>query len=381
MDLLPFLTQTRLVEARPGLKLPLARVGLFPRRGGAHFLPTKAGVVVGADERLILYDPELRSPIWEHPVPERASFVCTDDILLYGGVPWPKEEHLVAFDLKTGAVRKTAPVPHYAFFVGLTGSTVAMRVKEAENQYAVCVFDRRTLKEIWRRPSHPELSHAPSAGERYLAPTKFGLSLQCLDAATGTCLWEFAPPGGDPKIKPPLQPNRIGGGFPSVAVAGERVIVTTFQEEVFSLAVENGEQLAHGKPPFRGAYLVTATSMFFAQAYGLSEFDHHQMREVSRVEYRREVEPLYKGQPPTVNGFWLTEDSVIWTTMHGAFMGVGRTPEGGKRVTWGSDVDALMPIGQSPLGHGDYLYYSVVARDRESPQSGLHCYRSSASGA
>ena len=77
-----------------------------------------------------------------------------------------------------------------------------------------------------------------------------------------------------------------------------------------------------------------------------------------------------------MNAFWLSEESVIWTTMHGALMAASRKPgPDGKRLTWCEEIpDALMPIAEPPIGHGDYLY---LTRKGENPE--LYCYKSSPS--
>jgi hypothetical protein len=38
---------------------------------------------------------------------------------------------------------------------------------------------------------------------------------------------------------------------------------------------------------------------------------------------------------------------------------------------------AIMPLGQSPVRCGDYLYYAASSRDLDGPM-GLYCYESAA---
>jgi hypothetical protein len=125
------------------------------------------------------------------------------------------------------------------------------------------------------------------------------------------------------------------------------------------------------RPPFPGINLVTATSIFFFQPFGLSEFDHRAMEEVSRIEFRKEVEPLYGSERPFPCAFWLTHESVIWTNLNGSLMGVSRNKAAdGKRKVW---IDRLPNAGTSiaefPLAWGDYLYFM----DR-GPSLGLYCF-------
>ncbi len=297
-------------------------------------------------------------------------------LLFYGSVPWGNERRILLIDIATGEIRESVVAPRCRF-AGHTARTVVVRVSEGDES-SLCALDRATLDELWRCPADPSLVVCPSIGERYLIATESGLRLRCLDAVTGKLVWEFEPPGDELARKPLDRGNRIGTGFPSVAIAGDRVIVTTIEGKVHALSGETGELLAVETPPFRGPYLLTDTAVFFLQAFGLSEFDHREMREVERIEFRSEVEPLYQGNRPTVNAFWLTEESVIWTTMHGALMAVSRRPgPGNRRRTWMEDLGALMPIGVSPLGWGDYLYYSAVTRDHLG-FGGLHCYGASA---
>jgi hypothetical protein len=209
----------------------------------------------------------------------------------------------------------------------------------------------------------------------YLVTEDLARTLVCLDAQTGEVHWTFQVPDDRPPSGP-MRADRapfIVSGLPSVAVVGEEVLVlsTSPTAPVRRLSLKTGELLAAARPPIWGVYVVTERSIFFKQAFALSEFDHREMREVDRLEYRAEVEPLYKGQDRMVCGMCLTEESVVWTTMQGALMGVSRKrgPDG-RRVTWTDHVGGLIPLGVPPVAFGDYLYYASRAGD------GLRCYRS-----
>lgn len=223
---------------------------------------------------------------------------------------------------------------------------------------------------IWKRETLP--SHIRLSGQRLLLTERFDRQLVCLDASSGAERWCFeAPPEG--KGDDALRSQIIPAGFPSVTVVGDRVIVLTMGFRIFVLLLETGEVLSRAKPPFAGWYLVTDTSIFFKQAFGLSEFDHRELKEVDRIEYRADVEPLYQGRQVSVNAFCLSEESVIWTTGHGALMGVSRKPgPDGRRVTWSHEIPgAIMPFAEPPTLHGNYLYFTKKGTNPE-----LLCFRS-----
>jgi hypothetical protein len=157
-----------------------------------------------------------------------------------------------------------------------------------------------------------------------------------------------------------------------VVVVGERVLVYPMTGLVYILSLGDGTVLAEVRPPFQGLKLTTERSIFFMSSAGLSEFDHRDLREVDRIDYRECVEPLYKGNRPTVAGYTLTEESVIWCASHGALMGVSRRPgPDGRRATWVHEGLGSPPIAATPLVFGDHLYWVD-----HSPQYPLLCFRS-----
>ncbi len=239
---------------------------------------------------------------------------------------------------------------------------------ELSRQFEAIDWEGRVL---WSREATP--GHVVSGGDRLILSENFERRLVCIDAKTGAVIWQFeAPPqgAGDEARRSQV----IAAGFPSVRVAGSRVVVITMNFRVFVLSVDSGKILDLGRPTFVGCYEVTESSIFFKQPFGLSEFDHRSLKEVDRVEYETAVAPLYRGMQPTVNAFCLTEESVVWTTMHGALMGVSRKPgPDGRRVTWCEEIPgALMPLAEAPVPHGDYLYYT---KKGDKPE--LLCFRSS----
>lgn len=224
---------------------------------------------------------------------------------------------------------------------------------------------------LWNREATP--GHVVSCGDRLIVSENLERRLVCIDARTGSEIWQFeaTPEGaGDDAHRSQV----ILTGFPSVRVTGSRVVVITMNFRVFVLSLDTGRILNQGRPSSSGCYEVTESSIFFKQPFGLSEFDHREFKEVARIEYEADVAPLYKGRQATVNAFCLTEESVIWTTMHGALMGVSRKPgPDGRRATWCEEIPgALMPLAEAPIPYGDYLYFTKKGSDPE-----LLCFRGS----
>jgi outer membrane protein assembly factor BamB len=223
---------------------------------------------------------------------------------------------------------------------------------------------------LWLRASLP--THSVVAGGLVLLTENLDRELVAVNRADGNEQWRFeAPAEGDGESG--RRSQVIPAAFPSVTVVGDRVIVLTMNFRVFVLSLATGEVIAQAKPAFPGWYVVTDRSIFFKQAFGLSEFDHRELKEVDRIQYRAEVEPLYKGQQVTVNAFCLSEQSVIWTTMHGALMGVSRKPGvDGRRATWCYEIPGgVMPLAEAPVAYGDYLYFTNKGQEPE-----LLCFES-----
>lgn len=157
----------------------------------------------------------------------------------------------------------------------------------------------------------------------------------------------------------------------------ERVTVIVFDGRVFHLDRRTGEMVAQGRTPVLGSYQVTPESVFFANPFCFSEFDLMQMHEIHRLEYKDEVKPLYGKHVPTLNAFCFSDESIIWTAMHGALMGVSRENSARNRTTWmETRENVLMPLAIPPLIWGGCMYFRQMAASEETP-SGLICYGSS----
>jgi hypothetical protein len=96
---------------------------------------------------------------------------------------------------------------------------------------------------------------------------------------------------------------------------------------VFVLALGNGEVISEFRPALTGLRQTTERLIYFMSAKGLVEFDHRTREVVQQIDYWLEVEPLYGGREPTVTGYTLTTESVVWAASHGALMGVSRRPD------------------------------------------------------
>jgi outer membrane protein assembly factor BamB len=281
-------------------------------------------------------------------------------------VTGPVDGAVPVFDVLTGEVQRLVPYGPKGSMASIADGVYLLRFEERMD----AIDHEGTL--LWQRPNDAQPGPAVTDGRHFLLVDNGDRRLVCLDALTGAELWTFKPPqerGGGGRD----DTNVIMTGFPSLAIVGDRVIVIPNSLRVYSLALQTGEVLAAVRPEFRGWYLVTETSIYFKRQFGLSEFDHREMREVDRIEYQSDVEPLYEGNKPTVRAFWVSQESVIWTTACGSIMAVSRRPgPGGRRTVWMERLpNALIPIASPPVSYGDYLYYG----DRGGSLL-LYCWRS-----
>lgn len=226
---------------------------------------------------------------------------------------------------------------------------------------------------LWRRRRYPRGPAVVAAGDAFLIGEDVGQRLVCINAADGTERWrcEMVPYGvtGDA-----ARAYRLGSGYPSVTCWGERLIVVRQFRDVLVLDLQSGLSVAHADTGFPGQYLVTDRHIYFQQNFALMTFDHVRMAEVDRISYEEEVRPLYRGAPPMVRGFTVTENAVIWTVPEGVLMGVSRTPGAdGRRATWRADVGGLSPISVGPVVWGDYLYWNRAVLPPEHPA--VLCFR------
>jgi hypothetical protein len=337
--------------------VPARRLGSLPREAAFHggkpfFVPSELGVVVSQRGRLSLHAHDLQRELWRREAANEtdwASLVLWDDRVLTrrdGVVSWR--------ELATGQEIHTASGPN-GTIQAVTDSVVLFYVAE-ETAYQAIDHSGQVL---WRCSCGPWL--ATSSGESILIVEDFGRRLRCIGALTGSTKWVFdVPPHGGPG----LQQHEIVIGDPGVAVVEREVVVTLRDGRVLVLDLESGECLRSGKPPLFGNFVVTRDSLYFQGPFALSRYDYRHMSEVSRLEYQGDVAPCYRDQPGTSNAFCLSERAVIWTTMHGALIGVSRELKDGLRTVWSDEIPgALMPLAVPPVIYGNYLYYSPMGKE------------------
>lgn len=368
-------TRSRVFHVERGLRLPLERLSFLDGDGGfgrtaTYLLPLGQGVWVTRRGVVGLYAHDLSREVWRLETEGWiATPVLSGDVILDGP---DRNGDVLEVYVASGRVVRRGHIGR-GLLVGFTQRTLLYSVAKELGRSTFRCVDRATWEVLWERDG---LGRGTSAGEKYLIDDELNTVLGCVDAPTGRVKWTFevAPEADRVAFRAGRrQLVPIRSGFPSVVAVGKRVIVVLDDSTVCSLDLETGKLLATAKPPFPGIQLVTETSVFFLQAFGLSEFDHRAMKEVERIEYRKEVEPLYGKQHPYPCAFWLTKESVIWTTMNGVLIGVSRkVGKDGRRTVWSDRPEkALMPIGEFPLAYGDYLY-----RAEKGDRLGLYCYRS-----
>jgi hypothetical protein len=358
------------IEKVPHLRLPIARVNWLHGDAGygmstPQYIPYEDGLIISRRGLLSAHNHDLSLQIWEHVVFDWPTPKHFRDEVFVGG----QQRRILGFDKKSGQPTRSIEVPVDAFLFALSGSGPIMGDPRGD---VLEGFDWDG-KPLWR---HNFGGVIPTAGIS-LVTGKLNESLIAVDEFSGDVLWRFsAPKTGDRSSRDST--NHICAGYPGLVPIGERVLVTVLDGRVFSLDRRTGEVLSQGRTPVNGSFQVTPTSIFFAQPFCFSEFDHREMREVNRIEYRDEVQPLYGNHAPTLNAFCFSEEAVVWTTMHGALMGISREPcSPGKRTTWiEQKAHVLMPLAVPPLIWGNYMYFRQTSDSVEYP-CGLLCYRGS----
>jgi len=368
-------TRQRLFRVCSGLRLPLERASFLDGEGGfgrtaTYYLPCDRGVVVSRRGVISLHQHDLSGELW------RVEHDGWSGTLIYDGrsiLTGPSEHgEILEIDAERGKVTRRALL-QLGMIKGFSSETLCQGLSTDTAAPLIRSLERASLNLLWERSG---FGSCTSAEQKYLLDDERRTVLRCVDAKTGNVEWTFevAPDAGRAAFRDgQKQLVPIRAGFPSVVAVDKRVIVVLEDSTVCSLELATGKLLARARPPFSGIHLVTETSVFFLQASGLSEFDHRTMKEVGRIEYGRDVEALYGKEHPYACAFWLTEESVIWTTLNGVLIGVSRkTDKSGKRVVWSDRPEkAVMPIGEFPLAYGDYLY-----RAEKGDRLGLYCYRS-----
>jgi len=362
------------IETIPHLRLPLYPVTFLNGDAGHGmsapvYLPFDGGLIVTRKGLLSAHSYDFGIRLWAQPVEGWPEAVDYQDSIFIESM---QQRTILGFNKYTGNENSRVSIPAEGFLQAVSKRGPIIRHKNKDRNLFEA-FDWSGCS-LWRHSSCGTVIPTPGI---CLIRENLGESLVGLDDSTGTLIWRFsAAKSGDRDGRDTS--NEIWGGYPSVVVLGDRVLVVVVDGRVFSLDRRTGEVLSQGRTPVNGSFQVTPTSIFFAQPFCFSEFDHREMREVNRIEYRDEVQPLYGNHAPTLNAFCFSEEAVIWTTMHGALMGVSREPcFPGKRTTWiEQKAHVLMPLAVPPLIWGNHMYFRQTSDSVEYP-CGLICYRGS----
>jgi hypothetical protein len=354
----------RLSPVRSGLDLPLGRVREV--EGRPHFGLGRFGVLLAQPGVLSLRSHDLSDERWRIRV-DPAGFsppFIRDDVFVCGPFGGEVQERAIC----SGKVLRAAPSEHTGLIVAAFEQSFVVQ-SPRDRTFSAFDWEGRRAWSIG-----PSLGQLVSTPDRVLITELIDERLRCVDARNGRTLWTFEAPTrrGD-------HASAIQAGFPGVAVVRDLVIVTVKDFRLFVLSLETGEVVSEGSPPLVGPFVVTDGFVYFMNELGVSEFDYRNMKEANRLDYRDAAVELYDNHQPSVCAFLITDRCVIWTTQHGAILGVSReSSEHGRRATWSDRLDAVMPIGVSPVSWEQYLYFpytSLTAR-----RSGLVCWRSADPG-
>lgn len=363
---------TGFLDSVPRLRLPLSPLNFLSGDAGNGmssplWLPFDRGLIVSRKGLLSAHSFELRALLWAQPVANWPMPVGYQNSVFIG----VQQGRILGYDLETGRESCNISVVRDGFLQAVSEIGPVIRCQDGSRSWFEGFdWDGRSL---WTHSGFGAVISTPGI---LLVRENLGESLAALDGVSGNLLWRFsAAKSGD--RGPSDISNEITGGLPSVTVVRERVTVIVFDGRVFHLDRRTGEMVAQGRTPVLGSYQVTPESVFFANPFCFSEFDLMQMHEIHRLEYKDEVKPLYGKHVPTLNAFCFSDESIIWTAMHGALMGVSRENSARNRTTWmETRENVLMPLAIPPLIWGGCMYFRQMAASEETP-SGLICYGSS----
>jgi hypothetical protein len=290
----------------------------------AHVL--RDGVLVSHNNYIGLYSHGLEHVRWFHEPPgARGSlglFLGSSNSILHK----PEGSVLTQYKVDTGAFVRSIETQAKDGLVGASDHNFLLMSIEEQTLMA---FDwSGKLAWRWKYDAFCDLVSTP---ESYVVVEK-GTRLHVLDAFSGKNLWKFeAELTGDKGLQD--RSNRLVSGFPSVVALDDQLMIVLGDGRIFKLDLRTGEVIKTGHTPFRGPYQVGRQSVFILsqQSCRFAEYNHVLMREVSNVDLRKEMEPLFKGNQPSINALLVSEDSIVWTTMYGMLMGLERTASSGKK--------------------------------------------------
>ena len=354
------------IHGVPDLRLPLAPSNRVSGDAGfgqsaPGFLATDAGIVVTRRGTIGLFSTDLATELWSHEVVGWSNDdIAIGDEVWYGVV----DRHVHCFSLRNGELIDSFDYDG-GRIVGAEARTCI--ISRAEHLQGVD-WSGQTL---WNAEIAPSGLKAHFGGRLYAsALDPFRRALLCISALTGEVLWRATLPTegtGDAAM--------MSGTVGPVAATTDRVLVIPSDgRRLIVLAAESGEiESIERLPalPARGHFVVTEKEVVLFHPFMLSFFDHREMKETRRLELRDEVQPLYGDHPPIAHAFCLAQNAVIWTTPHGAFMGIHLEPEpDGRRITWVEELPgALMPVVVPPVVHDGRMYYTNMGEPLE-----LMCY-------
>jgi hypothetical protein len=332
-----------------GLALPLTAAGELG--GDAGLGPsapvatgTEAGILVSRYHCLSLHSPDLSQEHWRHELEASPGLYVAEGRATTGVIG----DHLRVIDIASGTVVEQIPCRGK---VGIVASGPALVI--TRRVLTIEAIDKAG-KVVWTlgNDNDPYVPVANTA-DRLVTLRNFSFQLSCRNVATGAPLWEFQP---EPEHGGGIQDN--SAQIVDVAIVEDLVVVVARNGRVFTLSLESGEVVKAGRSEFKGIPRITATSVFFVQPHGYAELSHVEMKEVFRDGYRDLVSSSYVGQP-TVHAFALTRESLVWTTLEGAFIGISRDQKAPRKVWRHSIPGALMPIMLHPFVYRDALYYEL----------------------
>ena len=343
------------MDVAPGMALPLVPAGELD--GDAGFgssgpvaAGTESGVLVSRRRCLSLHSHDLSHEHWRRDLEASPGLSVAGGRTMTGVIGG----YLREIDLASGEEVDRIPWHGEVAIVGWGPDLIITR--RGRTLEAI----DRAGKLVWTIEKEGARGVVANTPDRLIALREFSFRLSCLSVASGESRWEFeaTPEYGGGKDDDSAQ-------IIEVALAGDRVVAVVRNGRVFSLSLESGEIVKAGRAEFVGIPRISATSVFFVQPEGYSEFNHREMKEVSRDVYGDLTLPLYVGSP-TVHAYAVTTESVVWTTRDGAFIGVGRDRKK-PRTTWRHVIEgSLMPIMQHPFVHRDALYFESKGLDQRA---------------
>jgi hypothetical protein len=344
------------ITVQPGLGLPLERVSVLEGDVGRGpwvpvFVVTRDGVYVGRKGRLSFYAHGLQDEIWRR---ETWGDLCrvNEDIVSRS------VEDLVG-RYSTRGERLAEVHTSGSLQAADEGCVVAW----TEGELVVTEWTGRVR---WRRKTLP--NHVLLDGARMFLVEAVGCRLVCLDSMTGAEKWDLRAP--EERRQPT---DWLLAGFPSVAVVGERLILIGRDGRVQLVEPGTGTITATTMPRHVGSFLVSESAVYFFSRSGWSALDVSTLTETAQQEYGTDVVQVQGGVLPAA--YWISDESVLWTTLSGQVMGVSRYPdERGKRIWWSDDLKSTLAIGEPPVHESGYLYVGTKGRGGSAGE--IVCYRS-----